>query len=238
MTLHIENLSKKYLNSFVLNDISFSITEPSIFCILGANGAGKSTLFNLILGLLKESSGTISINGFSKINNELRRKIGFVIEDDYLLGEINSLEYLRFVGNIYKVNSLILEERINSLLNLFHIGISDASLPIAKYSTGMRSILKFMASVIHNPELLILDEPFKGVDADNLQKIKEIIKLKFNENKTIIYSTHDLSIPFEISTHIGFLNNGSIKVYSKSEFISKVTDYNRDIVNKKILDIL
>ncbi|MFN7540298.1 MAG: ABC transporter ATP-binding protein [Bacteroidota bacterium] len=205
----INDLTKKYAKKTVIEKLNLTIENGQIYCLLGKNGAGKTTLINLILDLLIVDEGTIQLFGkaHNQLDKETKKRIGVVNENLSLLEEISGEEYLYFVGKIYQIPTEILKKRINDLFNYFFEDDSDLKKNIAKYSTGMKKKIAFCASVIHTPDILILDEPFSGLDPLVANQMIHFI-IKYQRTDRIIFiSSHDLSYVEKVSTHIGVLDN-------------------------------
>lgn len=220
----ISNLSKKFGNKKVLENISLSIKKGSITGIVGKNGAGKSTLFNCINGLISYS-GKVLIN-----NQSTHGKIGFLPATPMFMSKITGKEYLQLVCNASKVNYSTIEE-----VNFFNLPLNKYA---ETYSTGMKKKLALNGVLIQQKDILILDEPFNGIDIESNELIKDIIvKLKEN-NKTIILSSHILSSLFDICDSIYELNNNKLgKRYDKEHFQELKTVF-KPSNSKVIIDTL
>lgn len=205
----INDLTKKYAKKIVIEKLNLTIENGQIYCLLGKNGAGKTTLINLILDLLIVDEGTIQLFGkaHNQLDKETKKRIGVVNENLALLEEISGEEYLYFVGKIYQIPTEILKKRINDLFNYFFEDDSDLKKNIAKYSTGMKKKIAFCASVIHTPDILILDEPFSGLDPLVANQMIYFINKYQRTDRIIFISSHDLSYVEKVSTHIGVLDN-------------------------------
>lgn len=215
--IEIEFLTKSYGNTPVIQNIGLSLKGGYVYCLLGKNGAGKTTLISLILDLILPDSGTIRIFGESNvgISKDIRRRIGVLYDDMALIQEITGMEYLRMVGEIYEIDANTLKKRIEDLLSYFFETEQDIDKPISSYSTGMKKKISFCASVIHVPEILILDEPFSGLDPlASDQLIQFLMKYK-QHNRLIFISSHDLSYVEKVATHIGVLD-GSQLIYNST----------------------
>ena len=185
--IRLEDIQKSLGNRKVLKGISFSVEMGDIFGYLGPNGAGKTTTIRIILGLYKADSGNLDVLGMDVNNSETRRKIGFVLDLDGLYDGMTARENLVFYSKIY--GSDIAEERITRLLDLVELtGRGDDR--VHTYSTGMRQRLALARSMVHDPEILVLDEPTSGVDPSGQIQIRKImLDLAHKENKTIILDT-------------------------------------------------
>ena len=235
--IEIKNLTQAYGKNIVLDNINLKVENGSVYGLLGKNGAGKTTLINLLVDLFPVDIGTILING--KKNNTLskedKRSIGIVGEDLALIEELSGLEYLNFVGKIYGLSQNILNKRIEDLFHFFFEDDKDLSKNISKYSTGMKKKIAFCAAVIHTPNILILDEPFSGLDPLVANQMISFLHQYQKNDRTILISSHDLNYVEKIATHIGVLNEKEL------QFNSSLQDFTENGINsldKALMKIL
>jgi len=213
--IRLEDIQKSLGNRKVLKGISFSVEMGDIFGYLGPNGAGKTTTIRIILGLYNADSGNLDVLGMDVNNSETRRKIGFVLDLDGLYDGMTARENLVFYSKIY--GSDIAEERITQLLDMVELtGRGDDR--VHTYSTGMRQRLALARSMVHDPEILVLDEPTSGVDPSGQIQIRKImLDLAHKENKTIILSSHNLDEVQRICNRIAIIDQGEIKLLGELE---------------------
>lgn len=186
--LEVSNLSKSFGNVEALKDLNFKAEDGKIFGIIGRNGAGKSTTFRLILKIIEPTNGEILYNG-EKINEKILDKIGYLPEEGSLISTYTVLELCEYYGALKLVSPEQIRERLIMWLEEFNIK-EFMNRKIKDLSKGNRQKIQFIISVLHNPELLILDEPFSGLDPISVEELKKaILKLK-SEGKTIIFSSH------------------------------------------------
>ena len=186
--LKVDHVTKYYDDFLAVNDISFEIKEGEIFGLLGVNGAGKTTTFRMIMGLLDKSSGEITLNG-KKIDYKETDKIGFLTEERSLIPSKTVLEQAIYYGVLKGLKKSTIEKRLDSYLKEFNIE-EYKDKKIKELSKGNQQKIQFIISVLHEPKLLILDEPFSGLDPINVEMFKkEILKLK-EEKTIIIFSSH------------------------------------------------
>ncbi len=215
----IRKHSKKSGSRKVLKGISFSVEMGDIFGYLGPNGAGKTTTIRIILGLYKADSGNLDVLGQDIENSETRRKIGFVLDLDGLYDGMTAKENLIFYSRIYGMD--IAEERIGQLLDMVEL-TGRGNDRVHTYSTGMRQRLALARSMVHDPEILVLDEPTSGVDPSGQIQIRKImLDLAHKENKTIILSSHNLDEVQRICNRIAIIDRGEIKLYGELESLRK-----------------
>ena len=186
--LEVSNLSKSFGNVEALKDLNFKAEDGKIFGIIGRNGAGKSTTFRLILKIIEPTNGEILYNG-EKINEKILDKIGYLPEEGSLISTYTVLALCEYYGALKLVSPEQIREKLVMWLEEFNIK-EFMNRKIKDLSKGNRQKIQFIISVLHNPELLILDEPFSGLDPISVEELKKaILKLK-SEGKTIIFSSH------------------------------------------------
>ncbi|MGI9525853.1 MAG: ABC transporter ATP-binding protein [Weeksellaceae bacterium] len=206
MEISIVNLTKNFGQSIALNQISLQIKQGDVIGLLGPNGAGKSTLMKCLVGSLKPNSGYIKIGDYDVQNNPLETKklIGYLPENNPLYTEMYIKEYLEFVANIRGLNNQKIDEVIEK------VGLSpEKSKKIKALSKGYKQRVGLAQAIIHQPEILILDEPTNGLDPNQIIEIRSLIK-EVGYNKTIILSTHIMQEVAALCTRVVLLNHGKI----------------------------
>jgi len=188
--LKVENIVKYYDKVCAVNDLSFTVEDGEIFGLLGENGAGKTTTFRVIMGLLTPDKGTVTLDG-KPIDYNTTDKIGFLTEERSLQTKLTVREQLMFYGALKGLTETELEKRIDELLNEFDI-IEYKNKKIKELSKGNQQKIQFISSIINNPKLLILDEPFTGLDPINVAKFKEHIRKLQKKGTVIIFSSHQM----------------------------------------------
>ena len=213
--ISIENVKKILGNREVLKGISFTVEMGDIFGYLGPNGAGKTTTIRILLGLLQANSGKLDILGQDINLSETRRKIGFVLDSDGLYDTMTAEENLVYYSQIYGLSKA--GERFDKLLGM--MGLGDRSKDkVSTYSRGMRQRLALARALVHDPEVLILDEPTAGVDPSGQIEIRQImLNIVRKENKTIFLSSHNLGEVQRICNRIALIDRGEIKLYGELE---------------------
>lgn len=186
--LKVDHVTKYYDDFLAVNDISFEIKEGEIFGLLGVNGAGKTTTFRMIMGLLDKSSGEITLNG-KKIDYKETDKIGFLTEERSLIPSKTVLEQAIYYGVLKGLKKSTIEKRLDSYLKEFNIE-EYKDKKIKELSKGNQQKIQFIISVLHEPKLLILDEPFSGLDPINVEMFKRVILRLKEKNTIIIFSSH------------------------------------------------
>lgn len=211
--IQIDQLSKKYKGAdfYAVKDLSLTVHEKEIFGLLGPNGAGKTTLISMLSSLLKPTSGSFSINGldFQESKNELKQHIGIVPQEYALYPSLTAFENLRYFGSMYGLKGDSLQENIIS--NLKTLGLYDfAHKRIRTFSGGMKRRINLIASILHHPKVLFLDEPTVGVDVQSKSVILEHLKNLNGQGTTIIYTSHHLNEAEHFCTRVAIIDHGKV----------------------------
>ncbi len=208
MSIEVKNLSKFYSEQAAVNDISFSIQKGEIVGFLGPNGAGKSTTMKILTGFIPATSGEVKICGMEVDVDSLetRKKIGYLPENNPLYLDMYVREYLEFVGKIYKVPNL--KARIDEMIQQVGLEV-EQNKKIGMLSKGYRQRVGLAQAIIHDPEVLILDEPTTGLDPNQLVEIRELIK-RIGKSKTVMLSTHIMQEVEAICDRVIIIKSGKI----------------------------
>jgi ABC-2 type transport system ATP-binding protein len=209
--LELHCVTKKFQVYPAVNNVSFSIKPGEILGYLGPNGAGKSTTIKMLAGLLNPTEGEILYNGknIKKIIYEYKQKIGYVPENSEIYPHLSAFDYLMMVGRLRKIPKKKLKTKIIELMKLFNLSI-EMDMEIASYSKGMIQKVLISSAIMHNPEILLLDEPLNGLDVTTILVIRDLIKKLSKKGKIIIYSSHILEIVEKICRKVIILHKGSI----------------------------
>ncbi len=209
--LHIEHLSKTFDTIKAVDDISFEVTEGEIFGFLGPNGAGKTTTISIIAGLLRPDSGKIHINSLDLDGDlkKIKRLMGVVPQEMAFYEELTAKENLLFWGKLYGVRKKELDERVQYYLEKTGL-LGRENDALKKYSGGMKRRINLIIGLIHEPKLLLLDEPTIGIDVQTKLNIYQIIKEASSNGTTILYTTHNLQEAEELCHRIAILDLGKI----------------------------
>ena len=217
MILDVKKITKKYNKLVAVNGISLQLEENEILGLLGPNGAGKSTFINMILGLTKVDSGTIEIFE-KKLNRIIKKKIGYVPQDIAVCNELNAYDNVMFFGKLYGLRGDKLKESVKKAMEFTGLWERKKESP-KKYSGGMKRRLNIACAIVHEPQLLIMDEPTVGVDPQSRNNILETIK-KLNESgTTVIYTSHYMEEIEEICTKVAIIDNGELIIEGTSDSI-------------------
>lgn len=225
--IEIQNVSKRFDDKLVLDNISFSVEKGEIFGLIGPNGAGKSTLINSMIGLLQPNSGIISIDGKTIADNpiEYKGKIGLVPQDIALIEDLTAYDNLEYFGAYYGLFGKKLKERMDEAIEMS--GLKDkGKQKVKKFSGGLKRRLNVAVAMMHHPEILIMDEPTVGVDAQSRNYIFDYIKkVNREENTTVIYTSHYMEEVEQLCNRIFIMDNGKMVSYgTKSEVKALVND--------------
>ncbi len=207
----VRDLRKVYEGKAAVDGLSLTVPRGSFFGFLGPNGAGKSTTIRMLTGLIPSTSGTIELLGLPMPAEEIaiKQRIGLVPDDSLLFDRLTGLEFLEFVGRMYSLPRPVARERAEELLVLFELAAEKKKL-IAEYSKGMRKRVAMAASLIHKPELFLMDEPFEGVDAVGARLMKEILLDQVRNGATIFLTSHVLEVVERLCDHAAIINDGKI----------------------------
>jgi len=209
--LELRNVSKHFLGIPAVNDVTFSARAGEITGYLGPNGSGKSTTMKMITGLIELTGGDILFNG-EPIRRDLiawKQRMGYVPEEPHLYSHLSGLEYLVMVGQLRNLPAKRTGERIDSMLRLFSLH-SDRHAPISAYSKGMRQKILLTAALLHNPELVLLDEPFSGLDVGTGLVLRSLIQELAARGKVVLFSSHELETVERVCSHVVILHRGRI----------------------------
>ena len=217
--LILHNLKKSYEGVKAVNDVSFNVAKGDIYGFLGPNGAGKTTTIRMIMGIIHPDSGRIELNG-NDINSLKRQNLGYLPEDRGLYQKQKLEETCRYFGLLRGLDDR--QARSNSKMWLERFGLGNqGDRKIEELSKGNQQKIQFILSLLHDPELIIMDEPFTGLDPLNQLLLKEIIQEKQDEGKTIIFSTHQMEQVERLCNNICLINQGQIVVEGALEDIRK-----------------
>ena len=213
--IQFRNVSKHFEDGIipkkvqVLEDVNFTIEPGNTYAFLGPNGAGKTTTIKLMLNFLQPSSGKITIFDTTPQKSKTREKIGYVSDHPYFYEYLTAREYLKFCADLYNLHKNQIIGKINSMLKL--VGLSDSSeMKLRKFSRGMGQRLSFAQALLHNPELIILDEPLNGLDPFGRKDLKNLILDLKAQGKTLFFSSHILEDSETLADYVIFIDKGKI----------------------------
>ena len=220
--LEIKNVTKKYGEKIAIQDISLTIENGKIFGFIGHNGAGKTTLIKSIVGIHEFDEGDILIDNLSILEDEItyKKKLAYIPDNPDLYENLKGIDYLNFIADIYEVTRERREQLIQKYATAFEILPNLGDL-ISSYSHGMKQKLAIISALIHEPTVLVLDEPFVGLDPKSSKTLKDIMKSLCKNGSTIFFSSHVLEVVEKLCDQVGIIKNGKlIKVGTTKEITS------------------
>jgi len=229
--IRIEGIEKRYGDFQALKPLDLHVRKGEVFGFLGPNGAGKTTLIRMIAGVLPPTAGSIAINGIDLAKDPLRAKwnTGYIPDRPYLYEKLTARELLEFIGGIYGLDSADIEERGEALLKRYELWEVSNQL-VEGFSHGMKQRLTFCASLLHEPALVIVDEPMVGLDPRGARQIKDVFRQIAEQGRTVFLSTHSLDVAQEVCDRLVILNHGEIVAQgSYSEIRSTAHPNARDL---------
>jgi ABC-2 type transport system ATP-binding protein len=210
-TLKIDHVTKSYGRLKAVNDVSFTVRPHAVCGYLGPNGSGKSTTIKMITGLLPPSTGKVLYDG-QDIRDDLiayKAMLGFVPEEPNLYSYLTGSEYLQLVGELRCLPTTLLERKIDGMLQLFGLD-SYKYAPISSYSKGMRQKILIIAALLHNPQILIFDEPISGLDITAALIFRELLSDLAREGKIVLCSSHELALVESVCSEVVILHHGKV----------------------------
>jgi ABC-2 type transport system ATP-binding protein len=207
----IDRLCKIYDSNYVLKYISLSFEAGQIIGYIGPNGAGKSTTIKILTGIIGDFEGNVTVLGMDvrKDSLAIKQKIGYIPENAALYDVLSPVEYLNFVGRLYGMEQESIRKKSTELLQLFDLG-SKMDQRMSGFSKGMRQKVLLISGLMHNPEIIFLDEPLSGLDANAVILVKEILSQLKKAGKTIFYSSHIMDVVEKLSDRIVIINKGEV----------------------------
>ncbi|MCD4652419.1 ABC transporter ATP-binding protein [bacterium] len=209
--LKLSNLTKRYGRRLVVDNLNISVRKGELYAFLGPNGAGKTTTIKMIAGLLKPDEGIITINGFDSKLDSLKAKMafGYIPDQPFLYDRLSPREFLRFIGGLYGMDPNESDSRASYWLEQFELLPFQNEL-IGSFSHGMRQKIVFTAAFLHNPPVLIVDEPMVGLDPRGAVILKKMLRRRCEEGLAAFVSTHSLDVAEQIADRIGILYQGKL----------------------------
>ena len=209
--IEIKNVTKKYGSNIAINNVFFNVNDGEIFAFIGHNGAGKTTLIKAIVGIHKFDEGDILINGKSIKDDPIacKKEMAFVPDNPELYEQMKAIDFINFICDIYEVPQDIREKNIKKYAKLFEIeeNLNDT---IESFSHGMKQKIAIIAALAHDPKVLIMDEPFVGLDPKAVFDIKEIMNEMIKDGKIIFFSTHILDVAEKLCSRVAIIKKGEL----------------------------
>lgn len=221
--LKLINLTKKFGTFTAVNNINISVKEGDFFGFLGQNGAGKTTTIKMVTALYTPTSGQILINNIDIFKDPIRAKslIGYIPDQPFIYEKLTGREFLYFSGGLYSIDKKTLKNKIEKTIDELQIG-EWVDKRTEEYSQGMKQRITIASALLHNPKLLVVDEPMIGLDPQSAVVVKKILKNLSNNGTAIFMSTHSLNVAEEICTRIGIIKDGQMIFEDKKEVIETI----------------
>ncbi len=209
--LEIKNLTKKYDSKVAVDNLSLKVEAGQICAFIGHNGAGKTTTLKAIAGIIEFDEGEILVDGINIVSSpiEAKQKMAYLPDNPDLYEHLKGIDYLNFIANVYKVGKEERQKSIEEYAKRLEI-YNNLKAPISSYSHGMKQKLALVSALIHKPKLLLLDEPFVGLDPISSHEFKEIMNEFVKNGSAIFYSTHVLEVAEKICTHVAIIKQGKL----------------------------
>jgi ABC-2 type transport system ATP-binding protein len=223
--IELAGLTKKYTDLVAVNDLNIFVPKGEIFGFIGPNGAGKTTTINMMGGIITPTSGRVTICGIRMEEHpeKAKSKIGFIPDRPYLYEKLTAMEFLEFTADLYGVNENDFPARSQEQLEMFSLSEWSGEL-IESYSHGMKQRLVMAAALLHEPEVIIVDEPMVGLDPVAIKMVKELFLHLAAGGVTIFMSTHTLKVAEDICDRIGVIHKGSLVANGTPEDLRRLTD--------------
>ncbi|MFC1860335.1 ABC transporter ATP-binding protein [Chloroflexota bacterium] len=211
LAVEVSHIVKSFTDKVVVDDLSFSIAPGEMFGLIGPNGAGKTTTIRLMMDIIKPDSGEVTILG-EKLSEATKNRLGYMPEERGLYKKMSVFESIVYLASLKGMDKHLAREKADELLN--HTGMLDSKRKkIDELSKGMAQIIQLIVTIIHNPQLVILDEPFSGLDPVNAELLKGMLADLRNQGKAVILSTHQMNQVEELCDRILMINNGQAVLY-------------------------
>lgn len=236
--IQVSGLSKQYGDLHAVHDISFSVAPGEIFGFLGMNGAGKTTTIRMMTGILRPSSGSVRLGGFDIVAEPVEAKsiVGYVPDRPYIYNKLSGREFLYFVSDLYRISSDRAEERIDELLKEYDLVEWQDEL-VESYSHGMKQRLATCSALVHDPQILILDEPMVGLDPHGARLLKNAMRRYAQKGMTVFLSTHSLNVAEEVADRLAIIHRGRIINIGSLEEIRRQSGSTRNGLEELFLEI-
>ncbi len=209
--IEIKNVTKKYGNKIAVDNVSFNVNDGDIFAFIGHNGAGKTTLIKSIVGIHDFDEGEILINGISIKDDPVscKKLMAYVPDNPETYEHMKAIDYINFICDMYDIDTETREKNIEKYAKIFQMEdkLNDT---IDSYSHGMKQKIVLISALAHNPKILVMDEPFVGLDPKAVFDIKEILNEMVKEKKIVFYSTHILDVAEKLCSRVAIIKNGKL----------------------------
>lgn len=209
--IELEGVTKKFGDVTAVNDLNLNVRKGELFGFIGPNGAGKTTTIKLIVGLLRPNSGRVTVGGIDveKEPEKAKSRIGYIPDSPFIYNNLTGREFLRFIGSLYSMKIREIDDKIGELFEYMEIG-DWANSRAEEYSHGMRQKIVICSALIHEPEVVLVDEPMVGLDPKSARKVKAAFLSRVENGSAVFVSTHSLPVAEEICTRVGLIDKGKM----------------------------
>ena len=222
--IQLDHVTRTYGQKVAVDDLSLDIEKGELFAFLGPNGAGKTTTIKMIVGLLRPTAGTVRLGGLDVVtrDREAKRLLGFVPDEPYLYEKLTGREFLEFTADMYALDRTQSTRRIAEQIDQFELSsfVDDLT---ESYSHGMKQRLTFAAALLHEPAVLVVDEPMVGLDPRSVRLVKDLLRASAKRGMTIFMSTHLLTVAEEVADRVGIVEQGKLR------FLGTIADLERQL---------
>ena len=236
--IELTGLRRTYGEKVAVAGLDLVVHPGELFAFLGPNGAGKTTTIKMLVGLLRPSAGTIRVCGYDVVTHsrEANRLLGYVPDEPYLYDKLSGREFLRFITQMYGLSASVGTDRIDREIE--HFGLADFVDDLTEsYSHGMKQRLVFASTMLHDPQVLILDEPMVGLDPRSARLVKDLLRSKATQGVTVFMSTHTLGIAEEIADRIGIVDHGRMRCLGTFEELRQTLSREQSSLEQLFLDV-
>ena len=227
--IQIEHVTRKYGAKVAVDDLTLTIQPGELFAFLGPNGAGKTTTIKMMVGLLQPTTGTLRLAGFDvqQDHRAAKRSLGYVPDEPYLYEKLSGREFLQFTADMHALDPGQAQRRIEAQIKQFELAefIDDLA---ETYSHGMKQRVAFAASLLHEPAVLVVDEPMVGLDPRSVRLVKDLLRAKAMQGMTVFMSTHLLSVAQELADRVGIVDRGKLR------FLGTITQLQRQLDSQAV----
>jgi ABC-2 type transport system ATP-binding protein len=236
--IEISGLSKQFGSVHALTGLDLRVMPGEIYGLLGPNGAGKTTTIRIITGLVEPTSGWVKVVDFDPVKHpiEVKLRIGYVAENPTLYESLSPRDFLEFVVSMRKIDQASANRRITQLANAFDMAQYFDS-PIATLSMGMKQKVALIAALVHQPPVLLLDEPLNGLDAKSSRIVKDLVSLHAEKGGAVLFSTHTMEVAEHICTRIGIIHKGRVIAEGTMDQLRTKTEGKKETLEEVLLEL-
>jgi len=222
--IELRNISKQFGEVQAVCDLSMALPRGEFFALLGPNAAGKTTTLKILCGLMKPNAGSASICGYDVQTQatEARQRLAYVPDFPFLYDKLTPEEFLRFTGQVFRMQPLAIERGLGSLMARFHLE-AHAQQTIDTLSHGTRQRVALAAALLHEPEVIVIDEPMVGLDPQHARVVKDVLKERAAAGATVLLSTHQLAVAEELADRIGIIHGGHLIAIGSAEALRQLS---------------